>query len=284
MSWAGVVRSAAVADAVGRSERVRRLELRDEVGSTQDVALALDDPVGVLVIADRQRTGRGRHGRSWQDGPSPGASLAASIVLPDRADALGPLPLAVGLAVRDAASAALGAAPAAATLALRWPNDLVIGAAPGRKCAGVLVERRSVGTRPEAALVLAIGIGIDVDWSGSLPAPDVRGWTSLAEASGAPVDRETLVAALVRALDRWLDAAVSDVVAAHRRWSASLGRDVVVTAPDGGRRRGRAIDLAPDGALVLGVGGSRHEVRVGGVEDASLARPPDGPDREPGRG
>lgn len=276
-SWSDVVRSGEVRTALERSGRVRRIEHRVEVGSTQDVAHALDDGPGVLVIADRQRGGRGRHGRTWQDGPRTGASLAASLVIEDRPQELGVVPLALGLAVLDAVRDALGAAPVATTLALRWPNDLVVGDAPGRKCAGVLVERRvappgALGG-PDAPVRLVIGIGIDVDWRHDARDASARAWTSLAEAADADVDRGRLLAGLLTGLDVRLDAQAPDVLAAHRSSSASLGREVVVTAPDGTRVTGRAVDLAPDGALVLEVGGTRREVRAGFLDEV------DGPER-----
>lgn len=271
-SWAEVLRSPEVRAAVTRSERVQRVEHRREVGSTQDVLLELDDARGVMVVADVQRSGRGRHGRVWQDGPVPGASLATSVGLADRAEGLAVVPLAVGLAVRDAVRAAivraLGAPTGAPDLTLRWPNDVLLGDAPARKCAGVLVERRTVADPASRArrTLLVVGIGIDVDWREAPVPADERGWTSLAEAVGARIDRPALLAALVDALDGWLDADPADVVAAHRAGSASLGREVVVTSPDGTRLAGWAVDVTDEGALVLEVDGARREVRAGVLE------------------
>lgn len=268
-SWSEVVRADGVLDAVARSGLVHRIEHHAEVGSTQDVAFDGGARPGTLVMADRQRAGRGRHGRSWRDGPHPLASLAASLVMPDRPAALGLVPLAVGLAVRDAVRDAVTDEATAGTLALRWPNDLLIGAAPARKCAGVLVERRALAPaeRGVAPSVLVVGVGIDIDWrdapSAGRAGSGERDWTSLAEASGAPVDPVALLAGLIDALERWLDADAARVLASHRAASASLGRDVVVTAADGSRLGGRALDLMPDGALVLEIDGERRVVDSG---------------------
>jgi BirA family biotin operon repressor/biotin-[acetyl-CoA-carboxylase] ligase len=261
MSWTEVIAAPAVATAVAGARLVRRIEHRATVGSTQDEAFALDADGGVLVIADRQRAGRGRHGRGWQDGPAIGASLSASIVVADRPAALGAVPLAVGLAALDAARAAIAGGAAAATLALRWPNDVLIGAPVGSKCAGVLVERRR---RDDGSAVLVVGIGIDVDWRAD-PTGAGRGWTSLAEAARSDVDRVALVATLVSALDARLGLDATAVVAAHRAVSASLGRDVTVTGPDGTRVHGRAHAIADDGALMVEVDGELRAVRVGDV-------------------
>lgn len=279
MSWSSVLGAPAVRDALARSSLVRRIEHRDAVGSTQDEVLALAEPLGVLMVADRQDRGRGRHGRVWQDGPVPGASLSASLVVGEGSLPRSLVPLAAGLAVRDAVEAALarqhGAGP---RFALRWPNDLVVGDAAADKCAGVLVERRlpddrardDVRTRAmDRSAWLVIGVGIDVDWRTARTAPDVRGWVSLAEAVGCSVDRAPLLAGLIAGLDRWLGAEAAAVVAAHRAASASLGRDVVVTGPDGVPTSGRAVDLAPDGALVLEVDGTLRMLRVGVLEHAA---------------
>lgn len=256
-SWAEVLGDARVRTAIASSAVVRRVEHHAVVDSTQDVARVAGDARGLLVVADAQRAGRGRHGRTWQDGPEVASSLAASVVLDDRPGP-GVLTLAVGLAVH---AAALAATDGRAALALRWPNDLVAVRSDGRdaKCAGVLVERVAVG----GAHRLVVGIGVDVDWRGH--AHDAA-WTSLAEVAGAAIDRATLLVALVAGLDRWLDATDADVLRAHRARSASLGRVVTVTAADGTRRTGRAVDLDEDGALVVEVDGARTVVRSGTVD------------------
>jgi hypothetical protein len=62
-TWDGIT-----AEELERALQLPRLELRAEVESTQDIAHALAEqgtPDGTFVLADAQRAGRGRMGRSW---------------------------------------------------------------------------------------------------------------------------------------------------------------------------------------------------------------------------
>jgi BirA family transcriptional regulator, biotin operon repressor / biotin---[acetyl-CoA-carboxylase] ligase len=229
-----------------------RVEHHPTVTSTQDVALAAltdGERPGLVVVADAQSTGRGRRGRPWTDtartaGGDP-ASLAVTATRragPDAALA----PLAAGIAVADAYRAA-GAEPA-----LKWPNDVLLG---GSKAAGILVERHGD--------VLLIGCGLDLDWRGVVH--DGRTWTSLAEATRAPVDRIGVLADLLRALAAALEAPAADLVARYRRVCDTLGRTVRVTLPGGGMLEGRATDVDATGRLLVDVDGGRTAVTAGDV-------------------
>src|SRR5207244_4946287 len=143
--------------------------------STQDVARGL--PVGSVVVADQQTSGRGRLGRRWE--APPGSGLLASFVLP----------------VHPLASLAAGVAAARAcgdSVRLKWPNDLLVD---GRKLAGILVEVAS-----ERALV---GVGINLSW-----APE--GGAALGQS------RDPLLRRLQRELNRWSRASGSEIVGAWR--------------------------------------------------------------------
>lgn len=116
----------------------------------------------VLVWADEQSAGRGRHGRSWA---SPRGGVYLSVAYPWRASArghAGVVPLAAGLAVRDALMELCGLD--AGRLTIKWPNDVLLD---GRKVAGVLCERRVLGARlggdehDDGVDVLVVGIGIN---------------------------------------------------------------------------------------------------------------------------
>src|SRR5262249_30250157 len=134
--------------------RGRACRVVAETGSTNDDARAWaadGAPHGATVIADTQRSGRGRHGRVWSS-PS-GESLAISIVLrPDLAPhSLPPVALVAGLATRRAIAERL-----TSRVQVKWPNDVVIQM---RKIAGVLVEGAIAGRRVDHVVV---GIGINV--------------------------------------------------------------------------------------------------------------------------
>ena len=125
----------------------RRLVMLDEVGSTNDEALALGRsgaPHGTAVAARNQTPGADGAGTS---GSPRAANLYLSVVL---RPAVGPARLP-GLA----AACGLGALSVSNEAPLKWPNDLM---ARGRKLAGILVE----AARDSAGETFAVcGIGVE---------------------------------------------------------------------------------------------------------------------------
>ncbi len=106
---------------------------------------------GLVVVARRQRQGRGQWGRCWHS-PAGGLWLSAALGWPAASpgcNSSAPLALvsALGLALQ---LEALGLAPQ-----IKWPNDLLID---GRKLAGILPRLRLQGSRVRWAQV---GIGLN---------------------------------------------------------------------------------------------------------------------------
>lgn len=218
------------------------------VESTQEVLKnwALDGAEeGSVVLAERQRKGRGRRGRAWAS--EPGKSLTFSVLLRPELplSTLPLLPLAAGLALREACG--LGG--------LKWPNDLL--SPDGRKLAGVLLEAQVSGE--EVAWVL-LGIGLNVH-RGLLP----EGAAALEEF--LEVRRVQVLARLLECLEaryaqlRHPAALLQD----YRAHSYTLGQMVRVSTPRG-VLEGQATDIAPDGALVLRSADTTHHIGAGDVE------------------
>lgn len=246
--------------AVAASSHIRGHVHHDRVTSTNDLAreaVAAGAPVGQLVTADRQSAGRGRAGRPWTDdleGATGPTNLAVSLVVATPSHAPGLLPLAAGLAVASA-YAGTGAQPA-----LKWPNDVLLG---GAKAAGILVERHLLAAQD----VAVIGCGLDLDWRGVARRGPAAAWTSLAEHLGRDVDRAAVLAALVAALDRELDAlaAPTALLERYRRHCVTIGREVQVALPGGGALTGHAVGLDAEGLLEVDTGRGRVTVRAGDV-------------------
>lgn len=222
------------------------LEHREEVDSTQLVARARlqgGAGPGLVVLADRQTAGRGRRDRAWTGPPSPGASLAITAVVPVPEAQSGLVPLATGLAVADAVRRQ-GVRPA-----LKWPNDLLLAE---QKAGGILVERDTI----DAVELLLVGVGVNVDWRAGHPGdePPDAAWTSIAEHSGADVDRGELVADFLRGLEVWLRSVPEDplrLLRTYREACSTIGRRVRVSFPDGEVIAGTATDLDREGRLVV---------------------------------
>ncbi len=227
-----------------------------ECGSTNDEAarLARAGAVhGTVVIADSQRSGRGREGRVWASPPGAGVYLSAVVRPPLPLAMVPPMTLAIGVAVCDAARAAGVAAQ------LKWPNDVLVG---GRKLAGVLVETQSQGARLEAVIV-----GIGVNLTGELPPALAATATTLA-AAGAVVERARFVELLLAHVEHWLDRYASIGLPTivhewHERMAVGLAARATV---DGAALDGVCAGLDADGALLLrDAAGALHRVRSGDV-------------------
>ncbi len=247
-----------LADPAVRSALSRELgwgiERHERIASTQERARELADAGGghVLVVAEEQTAGRGRLGRAWI-APRGCALLASWVFRPLVAD---PASFALLAGVAVARALALLGVPDAA---VKWPNDVQLR---GRKVAGVLAD--AVTAADGGALVL--GVGVNVHQTREQLADLAAVATSLA-AEGRGLDRLALLARLCAELER-IASSASERRGALEEWRArsnTLGREVEVRSPNGGRVRGIARALADDGALVVDTPAGPRHVVVGEV-------------------
>lgn len=235
-----------------------------EVDSTNlEVARRVRDgaAAGLVVVADRQTAGRGRHGRGWRD--VPGGNLSVSVATGVPATGATLVPLAAGLAAGDACKRA------GLTTALKWPNDVLVPGVDGqpRKVGGILADAHDL--RPDGPRFLVVGIGLDLDWRGQVREGEAAAWTSIAEEMGHDVDRWEILHDLLRALETWLLDVPDDptrLLAAYTVRCTTLGRDVRIAAPGGAVVEGRAIEVDPSGGLVVDTAARRRVVMAGDVE------------------
>jgi BirA family biotin operon repressor/biotin-[acetyl-CoA-carboxylase] ligase len=178
-------------------------------------------PHGTVVTAAEQSAGRGRQGRTWT--APPGRGLLCSVLIRDPPRLL---PLAAGVAVAETVG------PDAQ---IKWPNDVLLG---GRKVAGILVEARL----QERWAVVGIGLNVAVrEADFPVELRDRAGTLGL-----EPDAIEPTLAALLRALERWLAADSDAVVEAVRSRDALRGREV-----RWGGQVGIAAGIDGDGRLVV---------------------------------
>jgi BirA family biotin operon repressor/biotin-[acetyl-CoA-carboxylase] ligase len=163
---------------------------------------------------------------------------------------------AAALAAADACSDVAGFRPW-----LKWPNDLVVAVdGADRKLAGMLADTLVDGRRLEAVVV---GIGLNVNW----PAPQLAHFpaaTSLNQVVGHDVDRDELLVAVLRRLERRYAALATaagrqSTMSQYRRRCATIGRRVRVALSDE-LLVGRARDVDGDGRLEVEAPGG--EVRL----------------------
>jgi len=184
-------------------------------------------PHGTLVTADEQSAGRGRQGRSWTAPPR--TAVLMSVLLRE-IDPL--LPLAAALAVCEACEE-----EGRVACQVKWPNDVWIDR---RKVAGILVE----GRPQEGWAVLGIGLNVAIREADFPPELQSIATSLLIEDGERPLD--DVLALLVDALARWLEAPATEVLAAWRRRDALKGQRV-----GWGEGEGVAAGIDDSGALLV---------------------------------
>lgn len=212
--------------------------------STMDAARRLAErgaPEGAVVLAGRQTQGRGRFNREWVS--PPGQNLTFSILLRPTLERMRYLNMAASVAIVDAIHATTALAAT-----VKWPNDVRVN---GKKIAGILIEARA--GKDDGYAILGVGLNVNHDPT-PLLTPSAEA-TSLAAATGRPVDRLPVLQAFLRALDA-LYATDADDERLFERWRGSLdtlGQRVrVAWGGDGATvAEGVAFDVTPDSDLVL---------------------------------
>jgi len=140
---------------VGKDKIIYRLTTH----STQNLAILLAEKNpnsdGTVIIAEHQKSGRGRKNRKWL---SPKGGIWLSVVLRPSMPAsnITLLPFAAALAVCDAIKKTTQL-----DAKLRWPNDITIS---GKKVAGILIDSSVEAERINYA-VIGIGVNANVDSS-----------------------------------------------------------------------------------------------------------------------
>ncbi|WP_369636132.1 biotin--[acetyl-CoA-carboxylase] ligase [Nocardia sp. JMUB6875] len=224
------------------------VEVVESTGSTNAdlVARAADSSADrVVLIAETQERGRGRHDRQWVSPPR--AQLAMSVLTRVRGIApeiLGWLPLLTGIAVVDAVRGLTGV-----KAVLKWPNDVLVD---GRKLAGILAEIASTGTDP--AVVVGVGLNVSLT-EAELPVPHA---TSLVLSGVDNPNRTALVLAILREFAHrfttWEASGwdIADLSAAYRERCSTIGTEVRAELPGGEVITGRATGVDGTGRLLIG--------------------------------
>lgn len=281
---------AAQAEAVRRRlEGTRFADVRwvRETGSTNADVLELarqGEAEGIVVVAEHQTAGRGRRGRTWE-APA-GSTLLLTVLLRPPAPVAGLVTMAVALAASRAVDELAGV-----VARVKWPNDLIWpgdGSAPDRKLAGILAEADwPAGSHvaggwsppgPGQRAVVAVGLGLNVDWGGPLPADLAPIAVTLAELTApAPAPgRDDLLVALLQHLDATYATLLADPAVVRSDWearSATIGRRVRVDLGTDDVE-GTAVGVTDEGHLVVEtVEGARRTLAVGDVVHLRPAAP-----------
>lgn len=246
----------------------REVQWHYSVGSTNTIALQLANdgaPEGLVVWADHQTTGRGRHGRNWHD--SPGHNLLFSTVLRPSlpTELTGLIPLAAGLAVSQAIEIQSGL-----QTNLKWPNDVLINT---KKVCGMLMEGQI--SHGENSQVMVLGIGLNVNQTEFAAEVESKA-TSLILESGQPVSRPALLAELLRCLEfRYdqLQAGDYDTIRNEFELRMTLVDASISVSPTATTMptEGVVLGIAADGALRIETVTGEQRVHAGDISFSPLA-------------
>jgi BirA family biotin operon repressor/biotin-[acetyl-CoA-carboxylase] ligase len=185
--------------------RVPGADVRVVERCTSTNALLRDEPSAgpLLLAAELQTAGRGRHGRRWRSARGAGATFSIRRHMACEQRRLAGLSVAVGISSARALRS-LGARG----VRLKWPNDLM---ANRRKLGGIQIETWPAALPTAPGSVVIVGVGINCRAQPRLAARLGRGIAALDEVVRRPVSRNAVIGAVARellaALSAWERAA-----------------------------------------------------------------------------
>ena len=214
-------------------------------------------PEGTLAVADMQKSGRGRRGRSWET-PA-GISLAMSFILrpelpPEKASML---TLIAAMAGRQAVAEETGTAPG-----IKWPNDLVMN---GKKICGILTEMK---LEEGEIRQVVVGMGFNVNQT-EFDAELAPKATSLLLETGVRWPRAELCCLVMKYFGEYyrqflMCRDLSFLQGEYNGCLAGFGQEVQILSP-GGDWRGISRGIDTDGALLVERNGKTEKVMAGEV-------------------
>lgn len=214
---------------------------------------------GTLVIAEEQKSGRGRRGRIWF---SPfGKNLYFSIILKPQLviSILSRLTIVIGVSVAEALK------EFGVYVKLKWPNDIMIG---DKKIGGILSELYSEG---ELAKYVILGIGLNVhSEEGEFPDELKNIAGSIYSTTGKKINRAELLFQIVKKFEKNYNTYVykeGDIEEFKEVWeNIAYGKDKEVLITTGSSKEiGLVLGLKSDGALLAKINGMLREIYSGEI-------------------
>lgn len=224
---------------------VKKMVVFDTVDSTnstaKDLAVA-DAEEGTVVIACRQKHGRGRFDRVWQ---SPEGGMYLSLILRPRVpvEKLSLLPLVAGLAVAKTVESFR------VQTTMKWPNDVL---ANGKKIAGILLESEAEGG---SIRYVVVGIGMNLNVDVKVLSADIQPRsTSLSHEVGAHVDYYAVLRAFFMYFEQeysfLVDHQYERIIDEWKALSDTIGKTIRVQTSSG-IVQGEAVDIDQSGFLLV---------------------------------
>jgi BirA family biotin operon repressor/biotin-[acetyl-CoA-carboxylase] ligase len=240
-----------------------------EVDSTNEVAKVLAQegaPEGTVVIAERQRKGKGRGGKPWI---SPIGGAWMSIILrPDTLPMNAPqLTFTAGVAAAKTIKEEYGL-----EVGIKWPNDILI---ENKKVCGILTE---ISAEKDSIDYIIAGIGIDANVDLDQLPPELREETTSLKSE---LEKEISRMMLVRKFLENFEAMYNEfnqgnfqkILQKWRKYSKTIGSNVQIRK---GTEiiQGEAVGVNREGVLILELkDGSLRKIISGECRHVDQLRP-----------
>ncbi len=238
------------------------LAVVEETGSTNDdcksfIKEGVIQQCPFLLIAQRQRAGRGTRGHKWR---SVVDALTFSMAF-QGVKLAGGLTIGIGMAVAALVREQLGI-----ELSVKWPNDLWLQDA---KVGGILSE---VVSAADGRQGLVVGVGLNV----VAPYEQLDKWAMrglyLDRGEVLGIDWDHLLLGLAEQIRMVVQSPAPIDVTCWRRYDALLGASLKVEMPDGQHLFGENAGISPDGALLIKTEAGTVAVTNGSIIEKKNAR------------
>jgi len=167
------------------------LYLAETTSTNDEVWKHIKDNNHIVVIAERQKEGRGRRDNTWHSFQEKSLTFSIGIKL-DKSIAnhiAFIIPLSICKAIKKHSQINVG---------VKWPNDIIVN---NKKIAGVLIESKL----NKSIQIYNIGIGINVNLNeDNLKSLDIKNITSILFETNSIADREKLLSEILISIDEYL--------------------------------------------------------------------------------
>ena len=225
----------------------KEIHIFDETDSTNIRAYTLADnasPEGTIVIAESQKSGKGRLGRKWIS--VPGKSLSFSIILrPEIEISNAPgLTLLIAVALSDTLHNF-----GEHTHRIKWPNDILIN---NKKISGILTEMKASAGN---IIFIIAGTGINIGpVADDLPHELKIIASSIYDETGIIIDRTEFLCSFLLNMEtrynEFLRYGLTDILAAWKENSDIIGK-IISGNTSGNPVKGKVTGINHDGSLTL---------------------------------
>ncbi len=238
----------------------KEIHYLDVTDSTNTQAKSLgeaDAPNGTLVVADRQESGRGRRGRSFESPAGVGVFMTLLLKPEIQPRNASMLTLVAALAVVKGIGHMIDL-----PVQIKWPNDIVIN---GKKICGILTE---MSAQVDYVNYIVIGIGINVG-NGDFPEEIKDVATSIYLESGKHINRAMLIEKVWEEFEDYYERYektqdLSELVREYDSYLVNRGQKVRVLDQKE-PYEGKAMGITDRGELIVDTWEARRLVSAGEV-------------------